>query len=141
MSVDRYDILIEKYPKLMKISYVECPEGWYDVIEEAVEKLSKFEEHVRVEQIKEKFGTLRIYVSYPYDYDDEIEEKWRLERERIYSFVDSIISEAEYRATRTCITCSKDIKPQQPLPIKLRPTFYPLCEECFKEHRAFREKG
>ena len=61
MSDKNYDILIEKYPKLMKISYVECPEGWYDVIEEAVEKLSKFEEHVRVEQIKEKFGTLRFY--------------------------------------------------------------------------------
>lgn len=135
-----YDALIQKYPKIMSISYVECPDGWYDIIEEAVEKLAKFENCVHIEQIKEKFGTLRIYVSYPYDYDDEVSEKWNKERQKTYDFVDSIITEAEFKAARTCVTCTKEVQIIQ-YPKKLKPSIYPLCKECFEEHRAFREKG
>jgi hypothetical protein len=70
-------------------------DGWYDIInrlsrklERAIEALPTEErEHCRAAQVKEKFGTLRFYMTAS---TDEMEE-W--------------IEEAEKESARTCETC------------------------------------
>jgi hypothetical protein len=80
--------------------FLECNSGWFKIIYEA---LSKIQEHVRelynakhieskeivVTQIKEKYGTLRIYMS---SEDDVIED---------------IISKAHKKSSKTCEICGK----------------------------------
>jgi hypothetical protein len=76
-----WENLYEKYPSLFKnLSYVECNEGWYDLIssvcftinahESVIENHKKYYperqnisdyEPFEFTQIKEKFGSLRIY--------------------------------------------------------------------------------
>lgn len=86
--------MVESYPSLFTylvegsyepVSYfgVECRSGWYGIIEDLLEKLSKYPD-VRICQIKEKFGGLRVYVD---GGDDEV---YRL------------IDEAESKAYNTC---------------------------------------
>jgi hypothetical protein len=66
---------------LMAFGY-ECDKGWYPLIDECIEKL---EEQVKKEklnteilQIKEKFGTLRIYLSSESDEISNIVERYEL---------------------------------------------------------------
>lgn len=102
--------LVKKYPKILKhfrgdpmstcMAWgFECDDGWYELLDKCMEKLqyfcdlcSKDEREVQVvaDQIKEKFGGLRFYVSV-YGAND-IEDK----------IVDDIIREAERKATNTC---------------------------------------
>ena len=72
--------LVEKYPKIFSVSTldsrmpfpmfgIECGDGWYDLLDTlcgAIQHHLKYNaadgvEQVVVEQIKEKFGTLRFY--------------------------------------------------------------------------------
>ena len=64
--------LHEKYPKLFTNhpTFSDCGEGWYPLINTLCAMLShnvKEEDKFQVEQIKEKFGTLRFYTN---DYTD-----------------------------------------------------------------------
>lgn len=98
----------EKYP-----FYFECGDGWVDIIYDAAVKLEAYiqtlPEDVRSDvvalQVKEKFGTLRFYVSY---YTEDIE---------------AIIKEAEQKSATTCETCGN--------PGKLRGRMwrYTACDE------------
>jgi len=69
---------------------IECGDGWFEIIYDAIKKIDQIsKEHecnITISQIKEKFGTLRIYQSGP----DEAEK-----------FVD----EAEYLSGKTCELC------------------------------------
>lgn len=80
---DRYKELIKKYPDLFGIEgkpapynerSVECGEGWYDLIDNLCaivqSEVNQNEKvgPVRIQQIKEKFGTLRFYISGYSDY-------------------------------------------------------------------------
>lgn len=78
----------------------ECNDGWYNILFEASEKLEKIiiqlkednplEEHLpKAVQVKEKFGTLRIYLS------NETEE------------MSEIVEEAERISAETCEQCGK----------------------------------
>lgn len=84
--------LVNKYPKLYE-DYggsiyetcmgrgFECGDGWYDIIDELSAKLEPL--NVKAEQVKEKFGGLRFYVSgrdgklpdETYDYIQQAEDK------------------------------------------------------------------
>lgn len=65
----------------------ECGDGWYDLIAECGAKIHAIDPSVRVEQVKEKFGTLRFYVShYP-------------------AGVHEAVCEAEQRSAVTCEDC------------------------------------
>lgn len=64
--------LLEKYPKLLKgVSYIECGDGWYNLLDNLCKVIShhikKLPEEIVDEiyavQIKEKFGTLRFYMN------------------------------------------------------------------------------
>lgn len=85
--------LVQKYPSIFR-DYrgdmrqtcmawgFECGDGWYNLINELCEKLSKYDDVVAV-QVKEKFGGLRFYISgvdkshydEVYKYIEEAEEK------------------------------------------------------------------
>ena len=50
--------------KLYGIRHCECNDGWYDVIREACEDLTKLNiPQLYLQTVKEKFGGLRIYTS------------------------------------------------------------------------------
>lgn len=102
--------LVGKYPKILRdfrgdpkvtcMAFgIETDDGWYNLLDKCMEKLQYFcdlcskdgrEVQVIADQIKEKFGGLRFYISV---YGaNEIENK----------IVDDIILEAERNATNIC---------------------------------------
>ena len=70
---------------------IECGDGWFHILEDALKQLSDiaFKEgnDFRIDQIKEKYGYLRIYLNYE---TDEMSE---------------IIQEAEAKSQETCEQC------------------------------------
>lgn len=102
MTRQKEQYLLEKYPKVFPPEEIrnnvtkscmafgfECSDGWFDIIEECLRDLSKLPEPPTLLQVKEKFGTLRIYVD---GYTDED---------------DAIISRAEKKSENTCEMCGK----------------------------------
>lgn len=103
--------LVEKYPKILKdfrgdpmstcMAWgFECDDGWYKLLDECMEKMQYFCDlcfyrsgkrvQVVADQIKEKYGDLRFYVSV---YEAEnIEDR----------IIDDIIFEAERKSRNTC---------------------------------------
>lgn len=73
----------------------ECGDGWFDLLYKLSQNLEQFPE-VQVNQVKEKFGSLRFYVQY--DLYDEASNSMVIEE---------MISEAEGESMRTCDTCGK----------------------------------
>jgi len=91
--------LITKYPNLFKdinlppfLTLIcfgcECYDGWYQILDDLFAKLSIFKD-LKLLQVKEKFGELRIYLNY---YTDEIQK---------------LILEAERKSRRTCEICGQ----------------------------------
>ena len=71
----------------------DCGNGWYEIFRELFTKLEAIdtEKQIRVVQIKEKYGSLRVYLgSY---FTDEI---------------DKLIREAEIASSKTCEVCGKE---------------------------------
>jgi hypothetical protein len=73
MNEDDFQEFIKKYPLLMrKISYLEVGKGWKDLLSRLFFLLERhvfempihLQNDVYLEQVKEKFGTLRIYCSH-----------------------------------------------------------------------------
>jgi hypothetical protein len=64
-----------KYGITKTISF-EVPDEWYDVVDAAFEALSKLPEWDpdKVAQVKEKFGTLRIYLNGDLDMSPDAQE-------------------------------------------------------------------
>ena len=128
--------LVKKYPKILR-DYkgdmmqtcmawgMECDDGWYKLLDKCMEKLqyicdlcSKDGREVQVvaNQIKEKYGTLRFYVSV---YDaNEIEN----------DIVDDIVNDAERTSSRTCEVTGEYAEPCK------RGGWYKTL--CYKQARA-----
>lgn len=70
---------------------IECGNGWYDILDEMMAKIASLNlpPEFTFSQIKEKFGTLRVYTSYC---DERVEK---------------IIEEAEAKSAVTCEICGK----------------------------------
>lgn len=77
---------------------LECGAGWYDLLDDLCTKIEKELKKIKndkeeypfqIDQVKEKFGTLRFYVSSATD--------------RIYEFID----EAENKSETTCEVCGE----------------------------------
>lgn len=75
----------------MTDSHFECGGGWDDIIKPVLKKIeeynNKHEEKIEVLQIKEKFGLLRIYLSF---YPENFEE---------------VCADAENESSQTCEFC------------------------------------
>lgn len=76
----------------------EVGEGWRPLLQELFEKMDKLQKEqnldIRVVQVKEKFGGLRVYINGAND--------------DVYA----LINEAEAKASKTCETCGKPGKRQ-----------------------------
>ena len=98
----------------------ECGKGWYPLLEELSDKIDamfrdKYPKEMKdfqVLQVKEKFGTLRYYVS---SAPDEIYD---------------LIHEYEDKSDTTCELCGKTGKLTE-----RHMWLQTLCEECFNEKR------
>lgn len=97
---------------------IECGDGWKKLYQPVIEAVKKYnQEHpfdsvlMAIDQIKEKFGGLRIYLNF---YTDEIRD---------------MIAKAEEESYHTCELCGKHIDK----PIVKNHWIYPMCEECFNK--------
>ena len=85
----------------------EVGDGWEPILRKVCEDLTALDlPHLRLTQVKEKYGTLTIYVN---DYQDEVED---------------ILGKAEIASSKTCEECGK------PGTINSRGYLQCLCDEC-----------
>ena len=95
MNPDLTQKLLDKYPKLFSNQQFwgfECGDGWYDILDNlcgAITQYTHDPDEVYVDQIKEKFGRLRFYLSR----EDDV--------------MHGMVTLAEYMSGHTCETCGK----------------------------------
>jgi hypothetical protein len=127
MTLKKEGKLIKQFPELFKKIYsspedscmafgIECGDGWYQLIYDLSEEITKyykenknkFSEEIEYEQIKEKYGLLRVYTNYVDDY------------------IDNLINIAEQKSKNICQNCGsiEDIKKINSSWV----TYY--CKEC-----------
>jgi len=93
MSPELEQKLVEKYPKLFSSQQfwgVECGDGWYDLLDYlcgAIKEHTYDSDELTVDQVKEKFGRLRFYLSR----EDDV--------------LHGMVSMAEYMSGHTCEMC------------------------------------
>lgn len=117
--------LKDKYPELCrncdKSIYESCMgwgfehgDGWYQLVDELFEKLSNFKV-VRLAQVKEKFGMLRVYID---GVDHSISAK-----------VYDTISEYEEKSGKICETCGEEGK------MRGGHWIYTACDKCDEKYQ------
>ena len=120
MNSELQNKLYEKYPALfvqrdwpmMQTCMcwgIEVGDGWYEILDKMCAALSKLEHPPQFSQIKEKFGTLRVYTDNCSDASD------------------AIIAEAEAMSGVTCEICGQMGK------INNGPWYTVRCEGCAKK--------
>ncbi len=92
--MDKYKILFKLFPDLFsELSCFECEDGWFELIKELSQKINDIivakNLDCYVSQVKEKFGTLRYYMS---SETDEISD---------------LITQYENKSRETCESCGK----------------------------------
>jgi len=93
MSPELEQKLVEKYPKLFSSKQFfgfECGDGWFDLLDYlcgAIKEYTYDSDELTVDQVKEKFGRLRFYLSR----EDDV--------------LHGMVSMAEYMSGRICETC------------------------------------
>ena len=98
MELIEVDIL-EKYKEFFSKNFIglECGKGWNGILIDMFENFRKNNIKIKMIQIKEKFGSLRIYIDFP----ENIEE---------YELLEKIIHEAENKSWTTCEGCGAENK-------------------------------
>jgi len=95
MSPDLTQKLLDKYPKLFSNEQfwgIDCGDGWYDILDHLCGAISAYTydaDEVYIDQVKEKFGALRFYLSK----EDNV--------------IHGMITLAEHMSAHTCETCGK----------------------------------
>jgi len=95
MSPELTQKLVEKYPKLFSSKQFcgfECGDGWFDLLDYLCGSLLTYtygDEEIYVDQVKEKFGRLRFYLSK----EDDV--------------MHGMVSMAEHMSGRICETCGE----------------------------------
>ena len=95
MNPDLTQKLLDKYPKLFSNQHFwgfECGDGWYDILDHLCGAISQYThdgDEVYVDQIKEKFGRLRFYLSR----EDDV--------------MQGMVTLAEYMSGHICETCGE----------------------------------
>lgn len=75
--------------KIPDMMMSEVPPGWETIVRKALLKLASLEEGIKILQVKEKFGALRVYYM-PYS-----------------EHADEIIREAEQECSQACDVCGQ----------------------------------
>lgn len=115
--------LIKKYPELLQGLYwgIECEDGWYWLLENFLDAIQTYlqDENVplrRIEQIKQKFGFLRVYFTPKAD-----------------TFITGILCATVLLSSKACESCGTFKQ------VKLRKFndgyLQTLCSECFAKKR------
>ncbi len=126
MKQELVDQLSSKYPYIFKsLKYVECCDGWFNIIDSMcsliegyVSKLPiELRDQVYAEQIKQKFGLLRVYFS------------------KNISYIDGVIDMAEMQSNSICEDCGSTGK------IWALGWIQVLCENCFEDEKKRLEKS
>jgi hypothetical protein len=92
-------------------NHIYCGDGWFDIIYNLCKEI--YPMRPQIQQIKEKFGGLRFYASFPSDYS---KQAWE------------IIRKAEEEASVTCEICGK--KGER----RVRNGWLSTeCDECYKK--------
>ena len=114
MSPDLTQKLLNKYPKLFSDGPfwgAECGDGWYNILDNLCGSIASYRDvdNVIIDQIKEKFGTLRFYVTGG------------------DAMVDGMIWMAEHMSGYTCEKCGN------PGELRNLPWLVTLCDEHYDE--------
>jgi hypothetical protein len=85
----------EKYRHILRTPFLfECGDGWFDIVDKALMAMDPIlrEGEIKILQIKEKYGGLRIYTTFTND------------------ALDAIVARAEDEAKKTCEICGREGK-------------------------------
>ena len=74
------------------LPFIECGAGWDRILDDVEERLNYLDPNYEVNQVKEKFGTLRFYYE-------------TAENAVVQDIMDDVISMAEFWSARTCEIC------------------------------------
>jgi hypothetical protein len=86
----------------------DCPPGWADVVLPLLDTLSEM--GATIEQVKEKFGGLRVYATAPCEVSDKVQD---------------LIVQAEEKCAKRCQTCGR------PGTLRNRSGYMAtLCDDC-----------
>lgn len=91
MTVDLSHVLNRFNPEFIRS--IECDEGWYQLIHDLDAELAEIDPDYTIDQVKEKFGTLRFY--------------YRTDTKR-GRLMDSIVSQYEKLSASTCEISGKN---------------------------------
>ena len=94
--MNKMERLYKDFPELLNGVYIECNQGWAKILEDAfveLDTLRRRDVEIYIEQIKEKYGTLRLYLQGP-------------------SEAQEIAQKAESLSTKTCEVCGERGFPQ-----------------------------
>ena len=86
----------------------ECRDGWYELIYNLYDEINdlyakyKIEPNITVNQVKEKFGTLRFYYSIPSDTDINLVNE-----------IDEVVDRYSRKSEVTCEVCGQQEKLRQ----------------------------
>ena len=106
MNTQNTQHLVTRYPGLYRNGmYFECGDGWFDLIDSLSHQIEKLlvgygsvenEETMYAIQVKEKFGTLRFYMS---AYTDQMED--------LMDQIEDLIEDAQSLSAKTCEVCGQ----------------------------------
>lgn len=119
MSEDQSKKIIADHPKLFAhCNYFECGPGWFDIIEKLADQLEPLvsesnddENSFYASQVKEKYGSLRFYMSLS------------------NSIMADLIDKAEQESEKTCEVCGKEGRRRGTSWI------YTRCDECWAHNK------
>lgn len=142
--------LCDKYPKIFRDRHGDmketamcwgfcCGQGWFDIIDDLCKKLQHLSDISGVQiiavQVKEKFGTLRFYIT-----TDSSSIKEGVDASIIRDLAEDAVSSATNQTQSTCEVCGEYGK----LISTETKWLKTLCDKCNKErkkeHRAFQKK-
>lgn len=89
---------------------IEVGDGWFDLLHETCIKLKEVGFNGKFSQIKEKYGSLRVYIA-----KGATEEQWK------------IVEDAEEKSEFICEQCGEDGK------LVDDGWIYGICEPCYKK--------
>ena len=132
MKIELQEKLKHDHPFLNKGGCLcSCAVGWYDLIDELCGKISERyklegkEPDIFIDEIKEKYGTLRVEYSHDNFSDDngDPNKKAALEND-----IESLVDEYEEKSKTVCEMCGAPGKLREDLP-----WIQTLCVSCYAE--------
>jgi hypothetical protein len=132
MNEQNVSILKKAFPRIFKDSfYFECGDGWFELIGKTAAYIDTKTKDCQIVQVKEKFGSLRIYITFDYNQDGEpkVSEENLSE---IYEF----IRLTEQQSKQICEDCGKELnsitrESQKNLGYWIRN----ICKSCSEKYR------